>query len=149
MNRQLEGFTPEAMNVLMERDWRDNNVRELESVIRRAAVTADGDTILAEHVDRQARVPDSHPPVSAVADPPSADPDTLPEHLSRLTYKDFKARVVDLYSRAYLLEVLRRSNGNISEAARLAGQERPNFKKLMRRFDVPSPHRGEDGWDDE
>ena len=40
-NRPVEGFTPEAMAVLLRYRW-PGNVRELMSVVRRAVVVGDG-----------------------------------------------------------------------------------------------------------
>jgi DNA-binding NtrC family response regulator len=45
--RSLSG---EARELLVSYDWRRNNVRELRNTIERMVVTADGETIRAEHV---------------------------------------------------------------------------------------------------
>jgi two-component system response regulator GlrR len=37
------------------------------------------------------------------------------------------------FERAYLDAVLRRAQGNLSTAARIAGMDRSNFRRLMRR----------------
>lgn len=136
---------PEAMRCLTSCDWRENNVRELQHVIHRAMVLADSDTLTADLLDRSHRKGDG--PVPPL--PAEGDAMVLPDALTRLTYKEFKAEVVNHFSRAYLTAVLKRTGWNISEASREAGQERPNFKKLMRRFGVVSPLRRADPYDGE
>ena len=49
MERNITGFTPEAMNILQRQDWR-GNIRQLENVIERAAVLCPGDWIGLEHL---------------------------------------------------------------------------------------------------
>ena len=50
--RTLSG---EARELLVSYDWRRNNVRELRNTIERMVVTADGETIRAEHVSPGSR----------------------------------------------------------------------------------------------
>ncbi len=53
--------------------------------------------------------------------------------LSGLPYADAKRRLVALFDDTYTTELLRRSNGNMSEAARRAGLDRSNFRRLLKR----------------
>ena len=50
--RKLSG---EARELLVSYDWRRNNVRELRNVMERMVVTADGETIKAEHLPPEIR----------------------------------------------------------------------------------------------
>lgn len=45
-----------------------------------------------------------------------------------------KERVVAQFTRAYTADALKRAKGNVSEAARLSGLDRPNFRRLARRY---------------
>ncbi len=49
MNTQVEGFSPDAMNALMEYSWM-GNVRELENSVERAVVLSDAKTIQREQL---------------------------------------------------------------------------------------------------
>jgi transcriptional regulator with GAF, ATPase, and Fis domain len=49
------------------------------------------------------------------------------------TFREAKRRVIDAFERDFLRAKLDRSNGNISQAARLAGMERTQFKRLLRK----------------
>jgi transcriptional regulator of acetoin/glycerol metabolism len=47
-----------------------------------------------------------------------------------------KARVMDGFTRAYVEELLRKTGGNISEAARKSGLERVSLQKILRRLAI-------------
>jgi DNA-binding NtrC family response regulator len=53
--------------------------------------------------------------------------------LSELPYAEAKRRLVALFDETYTGELLRRTGGNMSEAARRAGLDRSNFRRLLRR----------------
>ena len=48
-------LSPEAREVLVQYDWKRNNVRELRNVIERSVVAADGETIRAEDLPPEIR----------------------------------------------------------------------------------------------
>jgi DNA-binding NtrC family response regulator len=52
MNKNVRGFTPEAMHALRGYDW-PGNVRELENAIERAMVVVQGDLIERQHLPMQ------------------------------------------------------------------------------------------------
>jgi len=56
MNRNVDSFSQEAMDVLVEYDW-PGNVRELENAIERALVLCPGNIIEKEHLPVQASTP--------------------------------------------------------------------------------------------
>lgn len=51
-------------------------------------------------------------------------------------YKESKQRMIDLFERQYLRAALQRSQGNISDAARIARKDRRTFWGLMRRHGI-------------
>lgn len=51
-------------------------------------------------------------------------------------YKESKQRIIDMFERQYLRAALRRSQGNISDAARMARKDRRTFWGLMRRHGI-------------
>ena len=63
---------------------------------------------------------------------------TPPEELMAegVTFKDAKERWVAAFERDYILQLLRRNNGNISHAARAADIDRKYFRKLMRKYGI-------------
>jgi DNA-binding NtrC family response regulator len=53
--------------------------------------------------------------------------------LLELPYGEAKRRALEAFDRAYVSELLKRSGGNLSEAARKAGLDRSNFRRIVRK----------------
>jgi two-component system response regulator HydG len=135
-NRQVNKISPQAMALLRAARW-PGNVRELENAIEHAVVFCQSDTIMPEDLpqDLQAQVPGPAPGAPAG---PEATP-ALVEGFSGLldlSYKDAKQKAVDAFEAAYFSTLLRRSGGNVSEAARQAGLDRSNFRRAARRAGI-------------
>jgi DNA-binding NtrC family response regulator len=96
------------------------NIRELRNVITRAVALspADADFDAMAILLRSTRAPDDAAP-RAKADRP---------------FHDAKADVVARFERDYLSDLMRRAEGNISEAARIAGVERKYLYKLLDKY---------------
>jgi two-component system response regulator HydG len=92
------------------------NVRELGNVIEYAVTLCDGDVIEEHHLP---------PTLGAGAAAPTGG------LLDDLVYKTAKER----FERRYLAELMRVSNGNLSDAARRSGIDRSNLRRLLRRND--------------
>lgn len=122
-NHQVEGFTVDAMVCLSEFDW-PGNVRELRNVIEGAMIFAAG-----PHIDIQ----DLPERISRGSDKPGL-PGFHPE-LAGMVYVEAKQRAVHEFESYYLEAILERTRGNISAAARAAGMDRSNFRRLLRRHD--------------
>ena len=66
------------------------------------------------------------------------DGDAVSSGLGRLTdlpYSHAKKQALDMFEQAYLEAVLRRTGGNVSEAARQAGLDRSNFRRVLKKAD--------------
>ncbi|HSR98460.1 MAG TPA: sigma 54-interacting transcriptional regulator [Kofleriaceae bacterium] len=150
----VRSVSREATTALQAYPW-PGNVRELVNVVERAVSFCDTDTIelsdLPDYV-RTAKAPPSRESVPArrmstasgpIAAPSvSMNPNTPapapPEELlaEGVTFKDAKERWVASFERDYILQLLRRNNGNISHAARAADIDRKYFRKLMKKYDI-------------
>lgn len=95
------------------------NVRQLENLVHRALLLADEPMI---------RI--------ALDGGPRGSPDgrASPAGLTSARFQDAKARTIAQFERAYIAELLARSCGNISLAARIAGKERSRFAKLVKKY---------------
>lgn len=111
-------FSPEALEFLKTQPWR-GNVRELKNAVKRAVLLARENTITPGDLKLSLR--------------PGA-PEARPFYLR--PYHEAKREVVDEFARQYLEGLLRHTGGNVSQAARLAGLERPSFQRLLRRYGI-------------
>jgi two-component system response regulator GlrR len=116
--RPAARLSRDAIQKLVAYRW-PGNVRELENVIRQAVVMSDGPIINAHHLQL------------------SSD---LAIHVSPTneSFKAAKARVVEVFERNYLNEVLAACDGNISKAAREAKKNRRTFFALLKKHGLTS-----------
>jgi len=93
------------------------NVRELENLIQRMVVLAEGDEILPDHL------------------PASISPGTTTS-TGLASFSAAKEQAIDAFERAYLTECLRTHHGNISQAARAAGIDFKNFHTKLKKYGI-------------
>ena len=114
--RPVQEITPETLMILKTYGW-PGNVRELENVIEQAVLFSDGTAI----------TPGNLPPNLATSISVQEDMDffniPLPQAHERL-------------ERQYLQEMLDRTGGNVTEAARQAGISRQHFYQKMKRYNL-------------
>jgi DNA-binding NtrC family response regulator len=130
MGRRIQGFSDEALEALINHDW-PGNVRQLKNVVERLVIMAD-EAVL-----------DYHHLADNLYGSRGAAPGRVPGTLKEL--RALKKRIIeDHYGRmekAFLLKALSAAGGNISEAAKAVGMQRPNFSTLLKRHGI-SPGRG-------
>jgi two-component system response regulator HydG len=116
-----------ALDALVGYMW-PGNVRELENALISAIAMRTGPTIGAEslpqHIRNRTR---SSVPIPTVQ-PPAFD--------EQLTLTEAKRRVSTQFEKDYLTQVLQRALGSVAEAARLAGVDRTNFRRLLQRHNI-------------
>ena len=107
---------PEAMMLLRSHAW-PGNVRELEHAIEQSVLLSRGTTITA---------------------------DDLPDHIAALAREGGGGELLDLplrgararFEKQYLERALQKAEGNVTEAARLAGINRQYLYEKMKRYDI-------------
>jgi transcriptional regulator with GAF, ATPase, and Fis domain len=109
-------FTRETREALLGHGW-PGNVRELENRVQRAALLA-------------------RPPFVTRKDLGLADDETPSEGSDLPTLQEARAASDERFERTYLEEVLRRSGGNVSQAAALAGVSRQLLTRLIARHRI-------------
>jgi DNA-binding NtrC family response regulator len=119
MGKHVERISPEAMAYLQLYEWA-GNVRELENVIERAVVLQHSDTI----------TPADLPPHLVQSKPVL---DRNHRSLAHLPYKQAKEIALGAFERQYLKTLVDRAQGNISQAARAAGLDRSNFRRMLKK----------------
>ncbi|AEH45479.1 two component, sigma54 specific, transcriptional regulator, Fis family [Thermodesulfatator indicus DSM 15286] len=119
--RPIEGFSSEALEFLVNNPW-PGNIRELQNVIRRAVLLCQGNEIkLLDLMDKKIEI--------------------MPNCFDILFDKPYvqaKKELVEKFSRNYIEKLLSKTQGNVTQAARLAGMERQAFQRLMRQFQIKS-----------
>ena len=108
----------QATDILATHHW-PGNVRELENGIHRAFLLADGGTIgLTAWVQG----------MGAAGNPRGT--------LTDFCFQEAKARALAEFERTYIEQLLGRSRGNVSLAARISGKERSRLTKLMKKHGI-------------
>jgi DNA-binding NtrC family response regulator len=144
LNPRVHRISPIALRALESYDW-PGNVRELESAIYVGLGAAPGDTIELDGLPAELRAvqiipPGAATPAAAAVVVPAAVPVAFvpPVIITSLDYAEARRRSVADFERAYVKAVLDAAGGNISQAARLAGLDRSNFRRIQRRVDLES-----------
>ena len=106
-DRSVRGFAPAAMEVLVAARW-PGNVRQLVNVVEQCYVLSTTSLIEPELVQRALRAASHRVP-------------PLAEERSQ-------------FERQYLVQLLKMTAGNTTQAARLAGRNRTEFYRLLRRY---------------
>ena len=124
MKKEVKGVTPEALRKLMLHDW-PGNVRELENTIEYAVAMTQNDMVTEDYMLQGKSVAPERPSVF------SAEPVDEPSGGLR-PLKDAR----DAFERDYLIQVLSMTEGNVSQAAKLAGKYRADFYDLLKKHDL-------------
>ncbi|QQR79912.1 MAG: sigma-54-dependent Fis family transcriptional regulator [Deltaproteobacteria bacterium] len=128
MKKNIREIDSEVLNVLKNYEW-PGNVRELENAIERALVLSRSDSLKLE---------DLPPWLLENLSSNMNEMETSGEfsELSCLPYHEAKQKALNLFNRNYISKLLQQTAGNVSNAAQLAGMDRSNFKKIIRKCDV-------------
>ena len=141
MGREPKKISALAMQALRGHPW-PGNVRELEHAIEHAFVLSQRDVIDASDLPfarpgHAEASPTWHAAgdASALALGEASRPsDALNlEELVGLPYAEAKRRVLARFDERYVAEALKRAGGNIADAARSAGLDRSNFRRVARK----------------
>ncbi len=111
-DRTIIGFSPEAMDALLEAPW-PGNIRQLQNVVEQAAALSTTDLI----------------PVNLISS-------ALHEETVKIPSFD-EARFE--FGQRYLVRLLQMTGGNVARAARIAERNRTDFYKILNRHHI-SPH---------
>jgi DNA-binding NtrC family response regulator len=112
-------LSPEMLEALCRHDY-PGNVRELENVIHRAVVLADGDVLTTRDLPRDFAPSDRSTPTR---------PGPAPFHSA-------KAFLVERFERDFLVAALGRAQGVITEAARQIGLSERVFHVKLRKYGI-------------
>jgi DNA-binding NtrC family response regulator len=123
LNRPEKTVSPELMECFLQAPWK-GNVRELENLVVRGIMFAPEKEIRPEHVGFQNCGSTKCLPIQELA--------------ANLPYREAKEEVLNRFHADYIGSILSRTQGNVSQAARLCGLERQALQQLMRRYSIRS-----------
>jgi transcriptional regulator of acetoin/glycerol metabolism len=110
----------------LERYAWPGNVRELQNVVERACALADGDMITLAELPQHLRT---------VATSSTTERSPAIEN-SKLTLKEAKQRWIGELEAAYVADLLKEEQGNVSQAARKAGVDRKTLHRLLNKHGI-------------
>ena len=108
-DKGIVGFAPEAIEALINAAW-PGNVRQLYNVVEQCCALATTPLIPLTLIQRALRVPT----------------------LEALSYADAKQR----FERNYLVQLLKLTDGNVTDAARIADRNRTEFYRLLQKHEL-------------
>jgi two-component system response regulator HydG len=124
VGKLVDKISIDALQALQNYSWA-GNVRELENVIERGVVLAEGDSVTARNL-----------PAKLLGESFYLMGEGETTDLSNLNYQDAKDKALESFNRMYISNLLAVTGGNISFASEKAGMDRSNFKKLIKRYDI-------------
>lgn len=127
IGKEMRGLAPDAM-ALLEGYRFPGNVRELENIIERAVVLAQGDLVQKEDMEMQ--VPEGEE-ICLSAEPVPFSADALKE-----AKKQIREDAVKPIEMAFVLNALERNSWNITRAAEETGMLRPNFQAMLKKLGI-------------
>ena len=126
-SKRIDGFTDEAMELLVNQSW-PGNVRQLKNVVERLVILSDRRFLDLVYL------------LDNLQSRPSTETPSVPESLAEL--KAAKQQLLEetfgQIEKAFILKALQETKGNISQAAARVGMQRPNFHALMRKHGISS-----------
>ncbi|MES2190497.1 MAG: sigma 54-interacting transcriptional regulator [Pseudomonadota bacterium] len=111
--KRLSGFAPEALKALATAAW-PGNVRQLHNVVEQVCALATTPLVPLSLIQRALRTPS----------------------IQVLTLADARQR----FERGYLVDLLKLTDGNVADAARLADRNRTEFYRLMQKHGLTPGH---------
>ncbi|WP_088178977.1 sigma 54-interacting transcriptional regulator [Dechloromonas denitrificans] len=107
--KPISGFAPDALEALATAAW-PGNVRQLYNVVEQSCALTSTQLIPLSLVQRALRLPT----------------------MEALTYGEAKQR----FERGYLVQLLKLTDGNVADAARIAERNRTEFYRLLQKYDL-------------
>ena len=122
LNRPPKHISGDLLRMFMEYPW-TGNIRELENVIVQGIMFSKSDEIKPEDIDFHKK------------DKP-AKPTAARKYFENLSYKDAKEATLEAFNSEYIGSLLKKTGGNVTQAARECGLERQSLQQVMRRYNI-------------
>ena len=133
LGKNVMGISREALEHLMEYDWL-GNVRELENRLKRAVVLSRSDTLTPENI-----LPDSEGIRKSAWRKEEVEDklgDCFRQIFQIIRQNDDDLNVMETMEHHIILEALKETGGNQSQAARLLGMNRNTLRNKIRGYGI-------------
>ena len=132
LNKRIEGMTDEAMSVLQAYAW-PGNIRELENLIERTLLFADGPQIDVADLPQGLRSSSGATPLPG---PAPAMPGALPATAGETGLKDIVRQRAAQLEKDLITRALEETGGNVTRAAKLLQISRKSLQTKMKEFSL-------------
>jgi DNA-binding NtrC family response regulator len=123
--KEITGFSPDAMNLLIQYHW-PGNVRELKNMIERLVIMSDEELLGKQHLRGTMKDKDVD-----IDRPVPRTSEELKEAKKRI-----REEAAEDVERAFILQALSRNDWNVTKAAQDTGMQRSNFQALMKKHGI-------------
>ncbi len=117
---EVTGISPSALKSLKNYTW-PGNVRELQNVIEQVISLTENSVIDTDDLPMHIRDNSSS---------------FEPEEYTKLNFKEAREQYIKDFGKKYFQDLLKKVNGNISQAARMAGVSRRTMYRLLEDFEI-------------
>lgn len=122
-NKHIQGISPEVEEEFYQYHW-PGNIRELENAIERA-ITLTSETIIPL-------------PVILPFVKKEGESNMFRDELLSLPYKDARKMALDTFNIKYVMNVLNKNNGNVTNAAKEIEIERQYLQRILKKYNIKS-----------
>ena len=138
----VEGISPDAVNLLMRYDW-PGNVRELQSIVKQALLNSSGPVIVPDFLPEDVRTGGKKRSNGQPAEENGLPERDLGEFIDRrvaANSQNLYAETLEMMERYVVTRVLRMTGGNQSQAARSLGITRGSLRNKIRTLGISIDH---------
>ena len=118
----VKGFSPSAIHDMMNYEWH-GNIRELENLIKRAIITAEGETIASLELAKTG----GEDATGDALDAPAT---------TGLAYKEYLDKILRDAEHKYLLRILKECKGNLNQVARMMDVDRKTVYRKIEEYKI-------------
>ena len=120
LNKPLKRLSSELLEIFMNRPW-EGNVREMENVIMQGILFSPLDEIRPHDVGLIQNTRRGY---------------AVESFFQHLPYKEAKEHALQQFNAKYINDLLAKSKGNVTQAAKFCGLERQALQQIMRRYEI-------------
>jgi len=122
LKQPAKRISADLLRMFMEYSW-TGNIREMENVIVQGIMFSKSDEIRPEDIGFAEKFKTAAPAKPAAT-------------FGALAYKDAKESVLEAFNADYIGALLKKTGGNVTQAARECGLERQSLQQIMRRYNI-------------